>query len=158
MKKLLSFFAVLFAVLILSSNSFAQQWTSEQKEVWQTEIKCWDALQSGNVDMFMKFFDDSYMDWDFQNTAPQNKTDVTKGLRDFLQNNSFAYYTLTPVTIWVNGDYAYAQYFYTIVTKNKQTGKENHGEGNWTDILLKKGGNWLLVGDRGGRTSKPGTD
>ena len=50
MKKLLSFFAVLFAVLILSSNSFAQQWTSEQKEVWQTEIKCWDALQSGNVD------------------------------------------------------------------------------------------------------------
>lgn len=155
MKKVLSLFAVSFAIIVSSANSFAQQWTSEQKEVWQTEINNWDALKSGNLNDFESYFADSYMDWDFQNTAPQNKTDAAKGLGDFLQNNTIKYYTLTPIVIWVKGDFSYAMYYYTILSKNKVTGKEDQSEGNWTDILMKQGGKWLLVGDRGGKTSKP---
>ena len=155
MKKLLAFFAVLLVVILLSGNSFAQQWTSEQKDVWQTEIKCWDALKSGNADEFTPFFADSYMDWDFANNAPQNKTNWAKGMNNYLQNNTIVYYTITPITIWVKGDFAYDQYYYTIDTKDKVTGKEEESEGNWTDMLMKQGSNWVLVGDRGGRTSKP---
>lgn len=34
MKQLLSIFTVLFAVMILSGSSAAQQWSNEQKDVW----------------------------------------------------------------------------------------------------------------------------
>jgi hypothetical protein len=155
MKRLFSFFAVLFAVILLSGNSFAQQWTSEQKDVWASEIKNWNDFQSGNLDAFMSYFDENSRDWDFGDNAPQNKADMGKGMKAFYDSSSVVYYTLTPITIWVNDNYAYAQYYYTMLTKDKITGKQQANQGNWTDILLKENGKWMLVGDRGGRTSKP---
>jgi ketosteroid isomerase-like protein len=63
------------------------------------------------------------------------------------------FYTITPVTIWVNGNFAYVHYFYTSVNVNKD-GKRNWEKGRWTDILTKKDGKWIMVGDHGGKTSK----
>lgn len=78
MVKLLSVFAILFVVILLPANSFAQQWTSEQKDVWAGEIKIWDVLQSGNSDAFMSYMDDSYVDWDYRSTVPENKSNTSK--------------------------------------------------------------------------------
>ena len=33
-------------------------------------------------------------------------------------------------------------------------GKEKPSEGRWTDILMKQGDKWVLIGDHGGKTSK----
>ncbi len=67
--------------------------------------------------------------------------------------SSHVLHTLTPVTIWVKGDFAYVNYFYAQLEKDKD-GKEKPSSGKWTDILMKKNGKWVLVGDHGGRTSK----
>jgi ketosteroid isomerase-like protein len=63
------------------------------------------------------------------------------------------YYTITPARVWVNGDFAYVHYYYTQVTEGVD-GKPNTEKGRWTDILMKKGGKWMLVGDHGGEIKK----
>ncbi len=40
--------------------------------------------------------------------------------------------------------------FCTPLDKNNQTDKEDRSSGKWTDILMKKDGKWMLVGDHGG--------
>jgi len=149
--KLLSVFTILFVVILLPANSFAQQWTSEQRDVWAGEIKIWDALQSGNSDAFMSYMDDSYVDWDYRSTVPENKSNTSKWMGNYLKNNSIILYTITPFTIWVKGDFAYVHYFYSELDKNIVSGKEEQSGGNWTDILMKKDGKWVLIGDHGGR-------
>ena len=154
MKQLLSIIAVLFTVIILSGSSAAQQWSNEQKDVWAGVEKYWEVSAKGDAQGFMSYFDDSYMGWDYQSVVPQSKSNTGKWIANGLKNNTTIVYTLTPVAIWVKGDFAYADYFYTQLDKNNQTGKEDRSSGKWTDILMKKDGRWILIGDQGGRTSK----
>jgi ketosteroid isomerase-like protein len=151
MKKLLSILTISFVVVLLSGKCFAQQWTSEQKDVWAGEIKMWDDFQAGNAEVDMSYYDDSYMGWGYEYTVPQSKANTSKWSGNFHKNNSVVLYTLTPFTIWVKGDFAYVHYFYTELDKNTATGKEDRSDGNWTDILMKKDGKWILIGDHEGK-------
>ena len=129
MKKLLPIFTILFVVIIMAGKSFAQQWSSEQKEILAAEVNLWDAIQSGNTENFSQYIDDHYWDWDYQNSVPQNKTNDLKWLSNFLKGNSIELYTLNPLTIWVQGDYAYIHYYYLELDKNIASGKEDQSEG-----------------------------
>ncbi|MBK7978418.1 MAG: hypothetical protein IPK06_00080 [Ignavibacteriae bacterium] len=139
---------------IFTSNLFAQQWSSEQKEVWAGIEKYWEVSSKGDVQGFMSYFDESYIGWSYQTVVPQNKSNTSKWITNEFKNNTTLLYTLTPVTIWVKGDFAFANYFYSQIEKNNQIGKEEQTAGKWTDILMKKDGKWFLIGDHGGRTSK----
>ena len=149
MKKLLGFsFAFLF-VFILVSNVTAQQWTDEQKAVWAGVEKYWAVGMSDNPLDFLSYFDDSYYGWSYENEAPGTKADVQKSLSYWTKKGKVVYYLITPARIWVNGDFAYVHYYYTQVTESPD-GKPNTEKGRWTDILMKKGDKWMLVGDHGG--------
>ncbi|MEO8399915.1 MAG: DUF4440 domain-containing protein [Ignavibacteriaceae bacterium] len=152
MKKLVSIFAVIFAVILLSGSSIAQQWSSEQKEVWTGVEKYWDVNSAQEM---MQYFDDSYMGWNNLSTVPQSRANTAKWIENDMKNSTPVLHTLTPLTIWVKGDFAYVHYYYAQINKNNKTEKDETSNGNWTDILMKKDGKWLLVGDHGGRTSKP---
>jgi ketosteroid isomerase-like protein len=152
MKKLLSGFTILFVVVLLSANSFAQQWSDAQKDVLAGVEKYWNVNSAQEM---MQYFDDSYMGWSNRSLVPQNKANTAKWIENDMKNNTPVLHTLTPLTIWVKGDFAYVHYYYSQIEKNKETGKEETNNGIWTDILMKKGDKWLLIGDHGGRTSKP---
>lgn len=154
MKHISQFFAIiLVAFFSLAGKSFAQQWSSEQKDVWAGVEKYWGVFAKGDLQGDMSYYDESYMGWEFQSKVPQNKANTGKWIEYDLKNNSMVLYTLTPVAIWVKGDFAFADYFYAMITKDNETGKKENSEGSWTDILMKKDGKWVLIGDRGGRTS-----
>jgi len=158
MKKVLSLFVVSFAVIVFSGNSFAQQWTSEQKDVWAGVQKYWEVASSGNAQAFMEYFDNSYKGWNYQAKVPQDKANTSKWIHYDSKTYTTAVYTITPVAIWVKGNFAFADYYYSELDKNKETGKIENNSGKWTDILMKEGGVWKLIGDHGGRTSKPSSD
>lgn len=141
---------LLFAI---SSISFSQTWSAEQKEVWAGVEKYWEVASKGNVDDYLTYFDDSYAGWSYNTKVPQSKANVGKWIKNDMKNNSTVLQTLTPITIWVKDEFAFVNYFYAQLEKDKE-GKEKPTSGHWTDILMKKGGKWVLVGDRGGRTSK----
>jgi len=150
MKKLLSVtFFFLFVFLFVSNLSFTQQWSDEQKDVWKGVEAYWAASMSDTPMDFLNYFDDSYYGWSYENGAPSTKADAQKSLSYWTSKGKTVYYILTPARIWVNGNFAYVHYYYTQVMEGND-GKPITEKGRWTDILMKKEGKWLMVGDHGG--------
>lgn len=147
-------FAIIFlAVLFFSGKNFAQQWSAEQKAVWAGVEEYWAVSTSSNPLSFLNYFDDSYTGWSYENETPGTKADAVKSLSYWLNKGKVQFYSITPAKIWVNGDFAYVHYHYAQVSEAPD-GKPNTERGRWTDILMKKGGKWLLVGDHGGEIKK----
>lgn len=142
-------FSFVFLLLIFSNAANAQQWTDEQKDVWKGVDAYWAASVSDNPLDFLNYFEDSYCGWSYDNEAPGTKADVKKTLTYWINKGKTAYYIIKPAKIWVNGNFAYVHYYYTQVNEDKD-GKPITEKGRWTDILMKKEGKWLLVGDHGG--------
>jgi ketosteroid isomerase-like protein len=153
MKNLLSAITILFVVMLLSGNVFGQQWSDAQKEVWAGVQKYWDVAAKGDVQGFLSYFDDSYMGWSNQSRVPQSKANTSKWIENDMKDNTTVVSTITPLTIWVKGDFAYVHYTYGEVTQDKKSGEKKTSGGTWTDILMKKDGKWVMIGDHGGRTS-----
>ena len=150
MKKLIvSTFSFLFLFLFLSSFTAAQQWSDEQKAVWAGVETYWQAGMSEDPSGFLTYFDDSYFGWNYQNESPSPKSHVVKSMNYWFKKGKTQYYNLTPANIWVNGNFAYVHYYYTQVNESND-GKPMTERGRWTDILMKKGDKWMLVGDHGG--------
>ena len=151
MEKLLVLLVLLLPFLFLT-NLEAQQWSAEQKEVWKS-VETYNDLSSARDEGFINYFDDSYHGWEYESDAPYNKETVKKFISHRDPNVKIIVYTITPATIWVNGNFAYVHYYYTMLTEGKD-GKREGEKGRWTDILMKKDGKWIMVGDHGGKTSK----
>ena len=131
----------------------AQQWSAEQKEVWTT-VKAYNDLGTkADVQGFLSYFDDSYCGWSNSLDTPQGKDEVAIYVKYWFPNSKTLYSTITPAKIWVNGNFAFVHYYYTQYTEDKE-GKKEWEKGRWTDILMKKDGKWVMVGDHGGKTSK----
>ncbi|MEJ2494787.1 MAG: nuclear transport factor 2 family protein [Ignavibacteriaceae bacterium] len=148
--KVLSVSIILSFLCTFSLN--AQQWTDAQKEVWATVKAYNDISAKGDTQGFISYFDDSYCGWSYILDAPIEKDELTTAIKYWLANSKTLYYTITPAKIWVNGDFAFVHYYYTSYTENKE-GKKEWEKGRWTDILMKKDGKWVMVGDHGGKTS-----
>ena len=151
MKKL---FLCAFLFVFVTAFVSAQSWTADQNDVWKGVEAYWAVSTSDNPADFLNNFDDSYCGWSYENGAPSVKADVETSLKYWLTKGKVAYYTITPAKIWVNGNFAFVHYYYTQVSEGKD-GKPITERGRWTDILMKKDGKWLLVGDHGGEVKQP---
>ena len=143
---------VSFLFLFLAGLSSAQEWTAEQKEVWAGVQKYWE-IDEDNQLAFLEYFDDSYLGWSYNSQAPGTRDDAVKAFTYWTKKGKPKFNTLTPARIWVNGNFAYVHYYYTQVTELND-GTPRQEKGRWTDILMKKGGKWMIVGDHGGEVKK----
>lgn len=143
---------ILFAMLYLGKEMHAQQWSAEQKDVWAGVEKYWEVNQANPLD-FLQYFDESYLGWGYDNEAPSTKSDAQKSFSYWLKKGKEQYHILTPAKIWVNGNFAFVHYYYTQVMESND-GRPITERGRWTDILMKKNGKWMLVGDHGGEVKK----
>lgn len=155
MKKLIqwSLFIVLFGTI---TPAFSQlEWSPAQKEVWKTETTITDLFMKGDFQAAYAYYDESYMGWNNSMPAPMPKSSMMKEIAyEVSLGGKFDYYNAVPVVIWVNGNYAYADYYYSAVFSDKD-GKKMNEHGRWLDVLMKKDGKWLLVGDHGGSDPSP---
>ena len=138
--------------MCLAGVTSAQQWTDGQKEVWAGVQKYWEIDESDQL-AFLEYFDDSYLGWSYENEAPGTRSDAVKAFTYWIKKGKPKFNTLTPARIWVNGNFAFVHYYYTQVTE-RNDGTPNQEKGRWTDILMKKGGKWMIVGDHGGEVKK----
>ncbi len=148
MKNSIKVFMFLFVLISIVSSSFAQQWSAEQKEVWQGVQKYWEIDNSDPV-AFLKYFDESYLGWSNDSEAPGTKEDAVKSFKYWTSKGKQQFVNLTPARIWVEGNFAFVHYYYTQVSENND-GTPQEKKGRWTDILMKKNGTWMIVGDHGG--------
>jgi ketosteroid isomerase-like protein len=147
--KLLSSGLVIILFAFLENSAVAQQWNADQQEVWKTVEAYWAVDMSDKPADFLNYIDDSYNGWYIEDPAPSTKADAQKQLNYWTNKMKVAYYSIIPAKIWVNGNFAFVHYYYTEVAEDKD-GKSMTERGRWTDILMKKDGKWLMVGDHGG--------
>ena len=74
MKKLF-FLITLTIVLLQSLNIYSQQWSPEQKDVWAGVEKYWEINNNDPI-ADLKYFDDSYLGWSYENEAPGTRDGV----------------------------------------------------------------------------------
>jgi len=143
--------ALVFVVCAAAPAS-AQQWSAEEQEVWQNVEAYWDLIAKEDVDEFMTYMDDDFLGWARGQWVPTTKNDRLVSLRHNLATTENVWYTLKPVGIKVHGDVAIAHYFFTSTDRDAD-GDEVTTTGYWTDILMKQGDKWVMIGDAGGAVS-----
>lgn len=150
MKKIV--FCILMAFNIFPDiTTNAQNWTVEQRDVWSVVQSYWAAGVSGDPFSFLSYIDESYVGLASESTVPETKVSTARWIYEDLQKNKMILFVISPLAIWVKGDFAFVHYNYVQIDQNNKTLSEHLSEGNLTDILMKKNGRWLLVGDHGGR-------
>jgi ketosteroid isomerase-like protein len=148
------FITLLLAIFlsVATSSAIAQEWSPTQKAVWQNVQDYWKPFAAGDAAGMLSYFHTDYLGWDVNEPLPGTKSDTEKGLNHFLKSNSIVMYTIKPVGINVKGNVAIVHYYYQMTIKNAE-GKENGTSGRWTDVLIKQGDKWLLIGDSGGSSA-----
>ena len=154
MNKYRIFFSILLIVFVVSiiTPVSAQEWSKEQQEVWSNVETYWSLAAKNDVAGFLSYFDPSFIGWGNMSDAPQTKPQRQKMMEYMFANSQNVLYTITPAAIWVKGNFAFVHYYYTSLDKDKD-GKEKWESGRWTDILMKSGNKWVMIGDHGGSDS-----
>ncbi len=155
MKKtiILGIAALVAGCFTVNTASAQIQWTPEQKAVWKTETDIWGELLHGQFPG--QYLDDSYVEWLTSSPVPIPKAD--KKRRNAFrasQGNKIIFIDFIPLVIWVKGNFAYADYYQTTIFQDKD-GKKHGGDSRWMDVLMKKNGKWVIVGEMGGAEPKP---
>jgi hypothetical protein len=132
------------------SSVFAQEWSPAQKEVWKNVNNYWEVMSKGDVNGFLEYFHADYAGWENSDALPSSKEETKKWLTFAYQGMKVPVYDIKPVAIKIHGDVAIVDYYYAMVKENKE-GKKTPESGRWTDILLKQGSKWVLIGDHGGK-------
>lgn len=143
--------SLLFSIFfVLSLN--AQQWSDEQLEVWKSVQTYSDLANKGDLEGFLTYYDDSFIGWPYGSDATHSKATRSKWVKYYMPLSTTLVSTITPEAIWVKDNFAFVHYYYSNVSKD-QNGKVSFESGRWTDILMKKDGKWVMIGDHGGKTS-----
>lgn len=137
--------AIMTGSLAATTASAQIQWTTQQKEIWKTETTISDLATKGDWQDFFSYFDDNFENWGPNSHIPVPKTVFQKTLEYYIsQGGKYDLHMMVPVNIWVNGNYAYVDYYDAWIIENKE-GKKTDGRGRNLDVLLKKGDKWVLV-------------
>ena len=145
--------AVVCFTLLISMPLCAQEWSPAQKEVWKN-VEAYNALYAQrDLEGFVAYFHPDYRGWDYESALPMDKASSRKFLEHAFKTTTTLVYDIKPVAIQIYGNVAFVHYYYTEVYKDVE-GKQKSSSGRWTDILLKQGDRWLMIGDHGGQTSK----
>ena len=152
MKNKMMLAIALFFVTGLSSV-FAQEWSPAQKEVWKNVNDYWGLMAKGDLNGFLDYFHADYVGWDNNSPLPSTKAESKKWITYAYQGVKIPVYEINPVAIKIYGDVAFVDYYYAMA-KESQDGKKSSESGRWTDILLKQGNRWVMIGDHGGSDKK----
>jgi ketosteroid isomerase-like protein len=144
--------AMVFAVMIGFGFNTARaqvQWTDAQKEVLKNVNDYWSMLAKGDVKGFLDYVHKDYIGWDDNEPLPTTKEESQKWLEYAFTGAKVPVYSIQPLAIKIYGDVAFVHYYYSMVVIGAD-GKKVNEHGRWTDILLKQGTKWVLIGDNGG--------
>jgi ketosteroid isomerase-like protein len=139
---------VVFALaVLLPITAQAQEWTTEQQEVWAWEQSCW---ESNDLEFSMTCFHEDFVGWGGGNfPAPTSKADRRATFARSFETTDVVWRFLKPLHIKVHGDVAVLIYIAVMTEKNKATGEETTSTELWTDIALKENGTWAWIADHG---------
>jgi len=136
-------------LIFVAFPSYAQEWSDAQMEVWKNVERYWELSSNEDLEGFMSYFHDDFLGWARGQWVPTNKSDRQVFIERSFDTSEYVFYALKPVGIKIHGDVAIVHYFFTDTSKNEK-GEEETTSGHWTDVLMKQGDKWVMIGDAGG--------
>ena len=142
---------VVFAIVIfiVASASFAQEWTKEQKEVWQVVEDGWAKTKAGDITGGTALLHEKYQGWSNADPLPVSKEDLLEFYTEWKDVWKLDYYYVNPARIVVTDNAAVVDYYYetswTVTWGEKKETSERTGKN--VEFYVKEGGKWLLLGD-----------
>ena len=146
-----SILIVLCVTLLSSAQLFGQEWSAEQKEVWKNVETYSDLWAKEDLEGVLSYCHDDFSGWKNQDALPRNKASIRKFSAHNFETTKVLINDIQPVAIKIFDNVAIVHYYYSEVIKDVE-GKEKNDRGRWTDILMKQGDKWVLIGDSGGST------
>jgi len=137
---------VSLAVIFLFSVSIsAQEWSKEQKKVWQVIEERWDNLANKkNLEAFVKDFHPKFKGFVNWRALPIDKEILKQGADNAIKNITFSMYVIEPTSIIVFNNTAVIHYFCN--TRGLAGGKPFQSEFKYTDFLIKEKNKWVTLG------------
>ncbi len=142
------FGATLFAV-VLPLCLQAQPWSQAQQEAWRGVESYWDAFAKEDIEGFLSYLHDEFSGWSYGAALPRTKADMEKSLTQDFAITETTDYEIKPAAIRLHGDVAIVHYYFDR-TYTDAEGSQHTASGRWTDILLRQGDRWMMIGDHGG--------
>jgi hypothetical protein len=129
---------------------FGPQWTESELEVWKHVKAYTNFWVERDAEALIGYMHDGYLGWSLSSEKPVDKATKSKLLRESLKKTENLYYDIRPVGIKIHGNIAIVHYYYYTVDEDAD-GNQIPSKGRWTDILMKQGGKWVMIGDSGGQ-------
>ncbi|MHC1706423.1 MAG: DUF4440 domain-containing protein [Bacteroidales bacterium] len=147
--------ALLISIFISGANSLNAQenWSPTQKEVWKNVNDYFSAFSKGDIQGYLSYIHEDFEGWEYNAPFPRRKADVEKMLTNFFKTNKVVTLNLTPVTVKVMGETAFVHYSMAATLDNGDQ-KKSEITARYTDILVKQGNKWVIIGDHGGMEKK----
>ncbi len=136
-------------IAMMTTTVLAQEWTKEQKEVWQVVENSWSNWKVGTIEAATAYLHPQFQGWSDESPLPMDKEAVIKwfqSMKDILQLRD---YMINPARIVVVGNAAVVHYYfgftftYTIGEEKKRVEQQ----GKYVEFYVKEGGKWLCLGD-----------
>jgi len=151
MKTLVKFLLVGFITFFAAITVFAQEWTEEQKEVWEGVTQGWTDIANSDADALSAGYHEQYQGWSNDAPLPSSKEMFFNWLKGaFAMGAKINWYNINPARIVVTENAAVVDYYfsYQVATPDGNGGMETSViSGKNVFFLVKEKGQWLLLGD-----------
>lgn len=151
MKKLINITTITLILFAFMGTStlYAQEWTKEQKEVWQTVEDYWVKWQAKDFDGAFANIHDKYLGWYAEDPLPTSKEKWYNSMNKYKEFISKLNYDVEPARILVHGDVAVVHLYYSfsLLYDDGENKKKVSYSGKWTEFFIKEDGKWMLIGD-----------
>lgn len=147
--KTLAKFAMVALIAMIATTVVAQEWTKEQKEVWQVVENSWMKWKAGDMDGAFAYLHPKFQGWSDDSPLPVNRETVVQWYKSMEGIQKAEGYQINPARIVVADNAAVVHYYfqYSVTYTMGEVKKHEKGEGKYVEFLVKEGGKWLCLGD-----------
>jgi Domain of unknown function (DUF4440) len=137
------------ALCAVAGAASAEQWSAEQREVWNFEQLQWKMSAAKDLSWIDTMVHQNMTYWETGAPMPRDKASLKHWGRFDADNSTTLEQELFPISATITGNVAVVQYNYMVARENHKKERETV-TGHYTDVLIKEGGRWLFLTWAGG--------
>ena len=132
---------ILWGIMVLwSVQAFGEEWTDEQKEVWNVIEDRWIRIKEGDLKALEAGIHDEALSWENSKEVPLDKNLSVMSYARWVNYARPVTYEIEPYAIQIFGDIANVFYSYRWKAK-----KEYSGHNRALISFKKQNGRWLII-------------
>jgi len=138
-----TFFISLFLcgiIVFWSFQAIGEEWTDEQKELWDLEEKYWECFKNFDIESYKNLLHENTLPWGSGMYFPANKAQTVLFIQQWLAYDKLRSYCIKPHAIQLFNDVAIVCYSY------KWKGGMLSDSGRITHTWIKQKGVWEMIG------------